>query len=266
MNRIASYSLVTALALTTLFTLALVIPPPASPGPVSPYLGGVFPTEARGGGSWKLEEALPGMLFRSPLRVLPYPGSNDILVLNKGGEIWQVSLLNQTRRLLLDISTRTFKMGEGGSVGMALHPEFGNPNAPDKQLLFLYYRYKPNPNEWSERGFNRLAKFTWDASSQTFDSESEEILFQQYDRCTWHNGGSMFFDNEGFLCLSVGDEGFDDQIAVSTQRLDGGLFSGILRIDIDNDTTRSHPIRRQPIANATPCGLGRYLFTRIQHS
>ena len=34
----------------------------------------------------------------------------------------------------------------------------------------------------------------------------------------------------------------------STQRLDLSLFSGIIRIDVDNDPTRSHPIRRQPNA------------------
>lgn len=252
MNRTAKYSLTASLTLVALITLALVVPPPTSPGPVGPYLNGVFPTEAPTGSAWELAEALPGMYFRSPLRVLHLPGTDDIMVLNKAGEIWQVSLENHTRRMLLDIKDRTFKKGEGGSVGMALHPEFGNPDAPDKQLIFIYYRTKPEPDEWSEKGFNRLSKFAWDAATETFDPASEEILFQQYDRCTWHNGGSMFFDNSGFLCVSVGDEGFNEQIAVSTQRLDGGFFSGVLRIDVDNDPSRSHPIRRQPLTNAEP--------------
>lgn len=30
------------------------------------------------------------------------------------------------------------------------------------------------------------------------------------------------------------------------------MFNGIIRIDIDNDPSRSHPILRQPLANATP--------------
>jgi uncharacterized repeat protein (TIGR03806 family) len=38
----------------------------------------------------------------------------------------------------------------------------------------------------------------------------------------------------------------------STQKIDAGFFSGVLRIDIDNDPTLSHPIRRQPLPNAAP--------------
>jgi len=44
----------------------------------------------------------------------------------------------------------------------------------------------------------------------------------------------------------------EDFLADSNQKLDGGLFGGIIRIDIDNDPTRSHPIRRQPRVNEAP--------------
>lgn len=161
-------------------------------------------------------------------------------------------MTNQTKDLILDIGDRSFKLGEAGVTGIVLHPKFGLSNFPDKQEIFIFYRSKPNPDGWSEKGFNRIAKFKWDPSSETFDLNSEEILFQQYDRSTWHNGGGMFFDNDGFLCVSLGDEGMEDFLADSNQKLDGGLFGGIIRIDIDNDPTRSHPIRRQPRVNEAP--------------
>ena len=67
----------------------------------------------------------------------------------------------------------------------------------------------------------------------------------------------MFFGRDGFLYLSLGDEGLEDFLPEATQRIDGGLFSGIIRIDVDNDPLRSHPIVRQPMANATaPTGWG----------
>ncbi|MAW87850.1 MAG: hypothetical protein CMJ42_15125 [Phyllobacteriaceae bacterium] len=234
---------------TLLFSLDFPSPPP--PEPVGPYLNGVFPTSAPGS-SWDLEDALPGMAFIAPLKIVQFPNSDDILLLDKIGEIWRISLTNQTSQKVLDIADRTFDKGEGGTVGMALHPSFGDPSKPDKQTIFIFYRSKPNPDEFKEIGFNRLSKFSWNAQSQKFDPDSEEILIQQYDRKTWHNGGGMFFGPDGFLYLSVGDEGDTAHIAASNQRLDGGFFSGILRIDVDNDPTRSHPIRRQPRPNANP--------------
>src|SRR4030095_13702535 len=37
----------------------------------------------------------------------------------------------------------------------------------------------------------------------------------------------------------------------SAQRLNRGLFSGVLRIDVDQNPARSHPIRRQPRSGGT---------------
>jgi len=229
----------------------LVLPPP--PGPISAYANGVFPTTTPGAGSsWGLENPMPGLTIDAPLRIIDFPNTDDILVLNKAGEVWQVSLEDQTKDLIFDIKDRSFKLGEAGVTGIILHPKFGLSNFPDKQEMFIFYRSKPEPDAWSEKGFNRLAKYKWDATSESFDLNSEEILFQQYDRSTWHNGGGMFFDNDGFLNVSLGDEGMEEFQEVSSQRLDGGLFSGIIRIDIDNDPSRSHPIRRQPRPNAAP--------------
>ena len=234
-------------------TISLRVPSLPPSGPIGPYLNEIFPDKNPGvGGSWAIEDALSSLSIASPLRILEFPGSSDLLVLSKLGEVWRVSLEDQTEELVLDIKDRSFKKGEAGTVGMVLHPEFGNPNAPDKQLIFLFYRTKPQPDEWDEKGFNRLSKFSWDAQNERFDPDSEEILIQQYDRSTWHNGGGMFFGIDGFLYLSLGDEGQDPFQTASTQQISDGLFSGVIRIDVDNDPNRSHPIRRQPKANATP--------------
>ncbi len=228
-------------------------PPPPPPGAIGPYLNGIFSETTPGaGGAWELEDPMPNLSIVAPLRIIPFPGSSDLLVLSKAGEIWRLSLEGQTQDLVLDIKDRAFKRGEAGTTGLVLHPRFGDPTAPDKQWAFVFYRYKPNPDEWDEIGFNRLAKFKWDSTTNSFDPDSEEILIQQYDRSTWHNGGGMFFGPDGMLYLALGDEGNDEYQAASTQKLTGGFFSGLLRIDIDNDPTLSHPILRQPQANANP--------------
>ncbi len=240
------------LAILGITSVALIAPPSVPPGPVAPYLNGIFPSSSPGvGGSWKYEDFAPNIKISSPLRIKEIPNSEDVLVLSKLGEIWQVNFETQTQKLVLDIKDRSFKLGEAGCVGMVLHYDFNSPTQTENQFIFIYYRSKPMPDGWSEKGFNRLSKFTWDPALETFDPDSEEILIQQYDRSTWHNGGGLFFGKDNFLYLTLGDEGHDFQ-AESTQSIDRGLFSGILRIDVDNDPTRSHPIRRQPIANANP--------------
>lgn len=249
-----SISALSILLLSGLFFLSLETSSPP-PGAIGPYLNGVFtPAAPSVGGGWKVVDPMPDVTFQSPVRIIPFPGSTDILVLSKMGEVWRVSVEDQRKTMVLDIKDRSFKGGEAGTVGLVLHPKFGDPAAPDKQLLFLFYRSKPQPDDWDERGFNRLSKFTWDPQTQQFDAASEEILIQQYDRSTWHNGGGMFFGPDSLLYVSLGDEGHGDFRAESTQRLDGGLFSGIIRVDVDNDPDRSHPIRRQPRPNQAPPG------------
>lgn len=248
------------LLLVGVTTFSTVAPPPPPPGPIAPYLNGIFPKTAPGANnSWALEDRSEELSIASPLNLIPFPGSEDILVLSKLGTLWRVNLEEQSQELVLDIRDRAFKLGEAGTTSVVLHPHFGDPTYPDKQLLFVLYRSKPEPDAWTEIGFNRLSKFQWDASTGTFDTDTEEILIQQYDKSTWHNGGGLFFRPEdGFLYVALGDEGMEDHIPASTQRLDGGLFGGILRIDVDNDPSRSHPIRRQPqnTSTAPPDGWG----------
>lgn len=245
---IKSFSLIIGVLFIGLITQNFFSSPPSG---LTPYLNGVFPNAAPGG-TWELEDPMPDMTLKGPLRIIPFPNSTDILILCKSGEVWRVSIENQTKSLVLDITDKAFKKGESGTVGIALHPKFGDDSAPGKQQIFIFYRHKPDPNVWAENGLNRLAKFNWDSQTEKFDSSTEEILFQQYDRSTWHNGGALLFAPDGFLYISLGDEGDKTHQAASTQRLDGGFFSGIFRIDVDNDPTRSHPIIRQPIANAAP--------------
>ena len=64
--------------------ISLDYPGPMPPGPLGPYLNGIFPSTAPGEvGSWEVEDAFPGMDIPSPVRILPFPGSNDLMVLSK---------------------------------------------------------------------------------------------------------------------------------------------------------------------------------------
>ena len=251
------------LGLLSVFFLSMVGTFSRPPGAIAPYLNGVFPDVTPGaGGSWYLEEVLSEIDIAAPVKIVDFPGTEDVLILCKTGKLWRVNLAMQTQVLVLDVADRTVNFSEGGAVSLALHPEFGNSRFPDKQSVFLFYRYKPDARVDDHPGYNRLSKFAWDTAQQRFAGDAEEILIQQYDRNVWHNGGGLFFA-DGLLYLALGDEGGLENRAESNQRLDGGLFSGLMRIDVDNDPTRSHPIRRQPMGNADPpAGWTDTTFTR----
>lgn len=95
---------------------------------------------------------------------------------------------------------------------------------------------------------DRLARFTLDASGVAVPG-SETVFIDQHGNSVWHNGGGMFFHPEnGFFHVTNGD----DENQGNAQRIDGGLFSGVLRIDVDQrGGAISHPPPRTPSGATT---------------
>src|SRR6201999_407938 len=65
------------------------------------------------------------------------------------------------------------------------------------------------------------------------DPSSEVRLIVQYDRANNHNGGDLHFGPDGYLYVSLGDEGGANNQYGNAQHIDQNFFSGILRIDVD---------------------------------
>ena len=102
----------------------------------------------------------------------------------------------------------------------------------------------------------RLSRFTVPDGQVVFDPASELVMIQQFDRHNWHSGGQSFFGPEGFLYLVLGDEGGSNDEFGVCQKINDRLFSGILRLDVDRNPERSHPIQKQPNQVAMPSGWG----------
>ena len=140
---------------------------------------------------------------------------------------------------------------------MAFHPEFHQAGSPNRGYVYVYYSYSPNPvpgpnaPPFDTPTYDRLSRFTVPDGSLVADPNSELVLVNQYDRHIWHDGGSVFFGDDGFLYFANGDEGGVSDPNNTAQKLNGGLFSGVFRIDVNSDPVKSHPIRRQPWAPAT---------------
>ncbi|MCB1230697.1 MAG: PQQ-dependent sugar dehydrogenase [Verrucomicrobiae bacterium] len=223
--------------------------------PIGRYLNGVLPSETPrpASGSYRLVNAFPALTFIDPVQMLPVPFSNRLMVVEKAGRltVFENDSAVTTKTVLIDIRNQVESSHDSGMLGLAFHPEFGQPASPNRHYLYVHYRYTPQKSE-TDKAYIRLSRFTWDPTTSTISPASELVLINQYDRHNWHNGGGILFGPEGFLYVSVGDEGGSNDQFNDGQRRDRGLLSGILRIDVDRDPTRGHAIRRQPQNPASP--------------
>ena len=214
------------------------------PVAVDAYLNGAFPatTPGQGSGAWILEDAWPNVDFVAPLFMAEEPGTNRIFVAEMNGRIQAVdkAATATTKSLVLDISSRTSYSGESGLLSFALHPRYGL----DSNYLYVFYQHHQAS---TNRRYTRVSRFTMNMAQGTANPTSEQVLIHQYDRASNHNGGSIFFGNDGYLYISTGDEGGGNNTYGHGQDIDNRLMGGILRIDVDRNPATSHPIRRQPV-------------------
>ncbi len=224
-----------------------------SPAPIGPFLNGKLPSKSPGLGEWQLVNAFPDLTFVDPVQMLPVPGTNQLAVAEKTGRlvVFQNTPNVDAKNTLIDFTAHVESSHDSGFLGFAFHPEYGQAGSPNHAYLYCYYRYQPEPAS-PDLAYDRLSRFTWLPGSASIDPSSELVLINQYDRHNWHNGGGMFFGEDGFLYLAIGDEGGVNDPYGASQRMDRGLFGGVFRIDVDQDPTRSHPIRRQPLDEEAP--------------
>ncbi|MEQ1748058.1 MAG: Ig-like domain-containing protein [Prosthecobacter sp.] len=204
---------------------------------VGPYYDGVFPPELPSLGNWSVVEAYPSLSFQNPLGVTEMPGGissvRKMVVWEREGKVYHFDHASTatTKTLVLDVSDRCQGWDDSGLLGLAFHPNF----AVNRQV-FIWYTYtalgtvqgsetvRP-PTYKSCR--DRLSRFTLDVNGV---AGAETVLLEQNAVSVWHNGGGMFFHPmNGHLYITNGD----DATTSNTQRINGGLFSGVLRIDVD---------------------------------
>lgn len=179
--------------------------------------------------------AFPSLSFAQPLALVSPPGDlHRLFVVEKGGRIWVIpdtTAAAPERVLFLDLSARVATGGgndERGLLALAFHPAY----ATNRQF---YVWYTLNTTSPAGTGLhNRLARFLSSATDpHAADPASETPLLTQRDEAGNHNGGQLLFGPDGYLYLSLGDEGGANDQFQNSQRLDRDYFAGVIRIDVD---------------------------------
>lgn len=231
---------------------SFLIPGISTPTAVAPYFNGIFSAAipSSGSDSWQVVNAYPNLTFIDPMAMVQLPDESGFLVASKQGRIWQISNDTTTtiKTLFLDFSTEVNSVGQAGFTNFALHPDFGDPSSPNNGYFYVWYHHHPTgATSCHDDAFLRLSRFRVPVGSTIADPNSELVMIQQYDRHCIHHGGGIFFGSDGFLYLSIGDEGYSFDHFDVAQKINDRLYSGMIRIDVNQDPIKSHPIRRQPV-------------------
>jgi len=209
------------------------------------------------GQKWTAVPAWPRLTFSTATQLVDAPSAGVFFVSEREGRIFAVTRDGSSKHLVLDLSHVTQGHQDSGLLGVALHPSFGDAASPSGGYLYVHYAFAeppmPPPVALSTPTESRLSRFSVDRATLTADPASELVLIAQRDENVWHQGGGMFFHpSDGFLYLSVGDEGGSLCVYDNCQRIDRDLFGGVLRIDVDEQGGDvSHPIARQPESGTT---------------
>ena len=178
---------------------------------------------------WGLVDAFPGVTFNSPNGMGSAPGdSQKLFVIESAGRVWMipdVTAASPTKVLFLNITDRvTSDSFERGAKGVACHPGFLTNG-------FIFVTYDYTSNSVVRTRVSRFSRST--LNPQQADPASEVVLINQVLDGPYHDVDSCRFGPDGYLYVSFGDEGGQNEEYQNAQRIDKDLYTTIIRIDVD---------------------------------
>ena len=184
--------------------------------------------------------AFPSLLFSNPTCIASPPGeTNRLFILEKHGRIIVITnLAAPTRTIFMDISSRVSvdtaneasdSSGEEGLLGLAFHPGYAT-----NRIFYAFYTGQATNGSGSLQLHDILARFqTTSTNANVGDPNSEIRFIAQYDLANNHNAGDLHFGPDGYLYVSLGDEGGAGDNFGNSQHIDQDFFSAIMRLDVD---------------------------------
>lgn len=178
------------------------------------------------------QNALGTLTFTNPIYTAAAPGeTNRLFVVERRGRIQVVNNLKTTpvKSEFLNLANVTgvtglTQSGENGLLSLAFHPDYATNGE-----FFVFYSFTQ-----SNVLYQRVARLRVQSGNpNTADHTFIEPLITQRDDATNHNGGTVAFGPDGYLYISVGDEGAANDVLDNARHIDRDFFGAILRIDVD---------------------------------
>ena len=151
-----------------LATSALAADPPRRE-PIRPYLNGKFPPAPPApSGGWAAVVAFPRLTFEDPMFLVPDPRGGRLYVGSRQGTIWSIAddPNAASKAVFLDLRARCQGFDDGGLLGLAFHPRFGQAGAEERGYVYVYYNHSNAPTPGPDRPptgrptRDRLSRFT----------------------------------------------------------------------------------------------------------
>jgi glucose/arabinose dehydrogenase len=190
---------------------------------------------------------------QSPMHLAAAQGDTQrVFVLERAGRIkafdaatGQPILTGTNAGVVLDIRSRVRVQGDGGALSVAFPNDFDT-----SRVFYVFYNRQPD-------NANVLARYRLAPGTLSAPATSEEIVLVT-PHGNGHNGGwSGFSPINGFLYLSLGDDGtFDNpDLLNKAQTTTGQVFNGkLLRLDVNTpgDDFPADPNRNYRIPATNP--------------
>lgn len=144
-----------------------------------------------------------------------------LLVTERAGRLLHMDLVSREKTTLQVQGVE--HRGEGGLLGIVLHPKF-----KDNHWLYLYLTSRSG-----NKLVNRVERYRWNDNNQLAE---KTVILENIPGADYHDGGRMAFGPDGYLYITVGDAG-NAQLAQNTQSLSGK----ILRVRDDGAILEDNP-------------------------
>jgi glucose/arabinose dehydrogenase len=144
--------------------------------------------------------------FSSPVALrAPNDGSGRLFVVEKGGAIRVIKngALLATPFLSRSVTTSS----ESGLLGLAFHPNFGKPSLPHNTEFYIFYTRPSADPRLGTTPDQVVARYTVPTPDADVANTTGTIILRLPDLAGNHNGGDIHFGPDGFLYVSSGDSG-----------------------------------------------------------
>lgn len=178
----------------------------------------------------------------------PADNSGRVFIVSQAGSIRIVK--NGTLLTTPFLTVPVTYSGESGLLGLAFHPNFGKPGLPHNDEFYVAYNRASGESRLGSSPDVALARYTVPSLDADVANATGTLVLRIPDIASNHNGGDIHFGPDGYLYMSAGDGGVQNdpngfamclwkKAADSTPANCGTgtptyyLMGKILRIDVD---------------------------------